>query len=78
MSKRIKRFVVTGPSGIPFGNQTLMTEEECEQWIIRDLKDLHENCGLTDITRKDYGIFDLWGEYTIDHAVVCGEVPLER
>lgn len=73
MSKRIKRFVVTGPSGIPFGNQLLMTEEECEQWIKRDITDLQENCGLN-ADRSEYGIFDLWGKYTWNNHIVTGGI----
>lgn len=63
MNKRIKRFCVTNTDGIPFGGQDYMTEQECEEWISRDIKDLRENCGLT-ATRSDYGIFDSWGECT--------------
>ena len=73
MSKRIKRFVATNQDGIPFRSQLLMTEEECEHWIERDIKDLRENCGI-DAERSWYGIFDLWGEYTIGHGIVTGEL----
>lgn len=73
MSKRVKRFCVTNGAGIPFCGQDYMTEQECEEWIARDIKDLRENCGITAI-RNDYGIFDSWGEGTWNRYLLEKEV----